>query len=152
MKIYDDNDCVTIPILTDEELAESNQAGYVKTDRENTFPELLARYVNELKNKGFIEQDISAVTGLTKSVISQYLNGKKVPSIESLSALCIGMRLYPERSELLISMANRGLSKFAPRDRIIIRYLTFCPVREDYTVISCNRELVENHFLPLTSL
>ena len=152
MKIYDDNDCVTIPILTDEELAESNQAGYVKTDRENTFPELLTRYMNELKNKGITEQDISAVTGLTKSVISQYLNGKKVPTTESLAALCIGMRLYPERSELLISMANRGLSKFAPRDRIIIRYLTFCSVREDDTVISCNRELVKNHFLPLTNL
>ena len=152
MKVYDDNECVTIPLLTDEELEESNQAGYVKTDRENTFPELLTRYVNELKSKGITEQDISEVTGLTKSTISDYLHGKKIPAARSLAALCIGMRVYPERSEMLMTMAGKTLSPYLPHDRIVKRYVTYCSVRMDYTVTSCNQELRDNKMETLTKI
>ena len=152
MEIYHDDSCVIIPVLTDEELSESIQYSYIKTDKENTFPELLTRYMNELKRKGITEQDISQVTGLTKSAVWYYLNGKKMPSADSLAALCIGMRLYPERSRLLIKTAKKDFSDFDPRDRIILRYLRFCSVKANYTVAACNQELKNHNFQTLTKI
>ena len=83
------------------------------------------------------------------STISLYINGKRTPSLYSLVALCIGLRLYYPRSMLLMKKARLSLDENSLKDRICMKYLIGCGFDTSIDVDSCNREFRENHLSEL---
>ncbi len=139
-----------VPIATQEEFLQMSDLEYVKTITENSFPKVLARYISELQQRGISMDTISNSTKLSKTTISLYLSEKRSPSFDSLVALCMGMRLYYERTCFLFEMGNRTLCNSKPRDRILTKYLIGCAFKEECTVQNCNEELKKNNLKVLT--
>ena len=135
---------IVVPLLTAEKFTEVNHSDYVKFDDEESFAELLSRYYAELRETGLTIQKLSELTGLSSSTISVYLTGCRNPRLYSLTALCIGMRLYYPRTLLLIKKAKVALDEDTLKDRICIKYLIGCGFDASLTVDSCNRELREH--------
>ncbi len=133
-----------VPLLLERKFAEINAADYVKTYDGENFAKVLSRYYAELHIIGLTEIKLAELTGLQKSTISAYLTGKRLPTLYSLSALCIGMRLYYPRSLLLMKKARLSLDEDSLKDRICQKYLIGCGFDASLNVDSCNRELREN--------
>lgn len=133
-----------IPLLTERKYTEINTADYVKSSDGESFAKTLSRYYAELRKIGLTEKMLSDLAGLQSSTISFYLNGKRNPTIYSLVALCIGMRLYYPRSLLLMRKAKLSLDEDSLKDRICLKYLIGCGFDASLDVDSCNRELREN--------
>ena len=140
-----------VPIATEEEFLQMSSLEYVKTADEKSFPEVLARYISELQQRGISMNAISNSTKLSKSTISLYLSEKRSPSFDSLVALCMGMRLYYERTLFLFELENCTLCSLKPRDRILTKYLMGCAFNEEYTIQNCNEELEKNRLKALIS-
>ena len=64
-----------VPIATQEEFLQMSSLEYVKAADEKSFPEVLARYISELQQRGISMNAISNSTKLSKSTISLYLSG-----------------------------------------------------------------------------
>ena len=149
IKGIDDTQFV-VPLLTERTFAEINTADYVKSSYGDSFAIVLSRYYAELRKIGLTETRLGNLTGLQSATISLYLNGKRIPTVYSLSALCIGMRLYYPRSLLLMKKAGLSLDEDLLKDRICMKYLIGCGFDASLNVDSCNRELLENGFSELS--
>lgn len=133
-----------VPLLTERKFTEINTADYVKSSDGESFAKVLSRYYAELRKIGITEMKLAELTGLQKSSISAYLTGKRIPTLYSFIALCIGMRLYYPRSLLLMKKARLSLAEDSMKDRICLKYLIGCGFDASLNVDSCNRELREN--------
>lgn len=133
-----------VPLLPERKFAEINAADYVKSYDGENFAKVFSRYYAELRKIGLTEIKLAELTGLQKSTISAYLTGKRLPTLYSLTALCIGMRLYYPRSLLLMKKARLSLDEDSIKDRICLKYLIGCGFDASLNVDSCNRELREN--------
>ena len=138
-----------VPLLSERKFNEINTLDYVKIYGEDSFAKLFSEYYGELRKLGLTEKKLGELTGLQPSTISLYINGKRTPSLYSLVALCIGMRLYYPRSMLLMKKARLSLDENSLKDRICMKYLIGCGFDTSIDVDSCNRELRENHLSEL---
>lgn len=133
-----------VPLLSERKSAEINAADYVKGYDGENFAKVFSRYYAELRKIDLTEIRLAELTGLQKSTISAYLTGKRIPTLYSLTAICIGMRLYYPRSLLLMKKARLSLDEDSLKDRICLKYLIGCGFDASLNVDSCNRELREN--------
>lgn len=136
----------SVPLLNDENSSDINRFEYNRNTEKITPDKLISTYFHELQRYGLTEKKISIMTGLTISTISQIFSGKRHPSLYSLTAICVCMRLYPPKSFLLMKKFKLILDDDDPKDRICLKYLYGCGFNMDFTVESCNRELYENGF------
>lgn len=139
-----ENSKFVVPLLPERKFAEINASEYVKSYDGENFAKVLSRYYAELRKIGITEIRLAELTELQKSTISAYLTGKRLPTLYSLAALCIGMRLYYPRSLLLMKKARLSLDEDSLKDRICQKYLIGCGFDVSLNVDSCNRELREN--------
>ncbi len=133
-----------VPLLCERKFPEINTDDYVKSCDGENFAKILSRYYAELHKIGLTELKLSELTGLQKSTISAYLTGKRIPTLYSLIAICIGMRLYYPRCLLLMKKSRLSLDEDSLKDRICLKYLIGCGFDTSLNVDSCNRELCEN--------
>ncbi len=91
-----------VPTLSEREFNNIHTQDYVKSHDGESFAKLFSEYYAELRKWGLTERKLGELTGLQPSTISFYRTGKRIPSLYSLVALCIGMRLYYPRSMLLM--------------------------------------------------
>ena len=138
-----------VPLLSEKNFAEINAANYVKNCDGEDFSKVLSRYYAELRKTGLTEKKLGKLTGLQPSTISFYINGKRIPTLYSLIALCIGMRLYYPRSLFLIKKARLSLDEDSLKDRICQKYLIGCGFDATLNVNACNLELRENGLIEL---
>lgn len=135
-----------VPLLSARKIAEINTCDYA----DERFEQVLSRYYRELREIGLTEVKLAELTGLTSSTISFYLTGKRKPTLYSLTAVCIAMRLYYPRSLLLMKKANVSLDENSLKDRICTKYLIGCGFDQSYNVDTCNLELRKNFLSCLT--
>lgn len=135
-----------VPLLSARNISEINICDYAY----ESFERVLSRYYMGLREIGLTEMKLAELSGLTSSTISYYLTGKRIPTLYSLTAVCIAMRLYYPRSLLLMKKANVSLDENSLKDRICTKYLIGCGFDESYNVDTCNLELRENGVSCLT--
>ena len=138
----------TITLLTDGDRNRIFQSGYISKGVNETFHEAFARYVDE---SSATKEEIEMVTGVSKASIYRYisLKGDTLPDTDTLILLCVGLRLYYQRSMYLFYLAGRQLNFQTEKYRICEYYLQGCAFREDMTVYALNELLAERGFEPL---
>ncbi|MBQ8966717.1 hypothetical protein [Ruminococcus sp.] len=135
----------TITLLTDRDNERIFQSGYVKQSVDETFHQAFARYVDE---SSATKEEIELVTGVSKASIYRYISLKDdtLPDTDTLILLCVGLRLYYQRSMYLFYLAGRQLNSQTEKYRICEYFLHGCAFREDMTVYSLNELLAERGF------
>lgn len=119
----------------------------------DTFSLALKRYIDEL---AITYSNLCNITGISTTTIYRYLKKGKNANYAKLCAICIAMRLPPARQRHIFSLLGYVLpsEKKCPLDGdyIVQKYLDSCAFFEEYTLIACNRELINNNSKPLTNL
>lgn len=107
--------------------------------------DVLTKYMDEL-NIGL--GTLSDFTGISKSTISRYRNGKVTYMTENyLYAICIALRLRTCQQRYLLKCAHISMPDEWGNERasafIIRDFLDGCCYDENYTVANCNTRLAE---------
>ena len=143
---------MTSPLLLERGIRFADHSNYLKRFNGKSFSESLSICYQELKKFGLTEAKLAEITDLQTSTISGYLTGKRLPSLYSLVAICIAMRLHISVSMLLINKAKHGLDLSDPIDSICYNYLLGCGYDRDFTVETCSRDLTESGFPDLHTI
>lgn len=126
--------------------------------RNDTFEMTFARYLSDSgrNNKNVSTRILSILSGVSKSEIHYYLQGKRRITYDLLCAVCIALRLPLSRQEHLFHKAHIMYPCVEPypskRDEIIKYHLEHCSDLDRVTVRSCNDELISNDCDPLNEL
>ena len=126
--------------------------------RSDTFEKAFERYLSDSgrNNRKVSARTLSILSGISKSEINYYLNGKRKVTYESLCAICIALRLPISRQEHLFHKAHIMYPCSEPypdeRDVTIKYHLEHCSDLVRVTVRACNDELISKHRDPLNML
>ena len=114
----------------------------------DSFGKALKRYADDI---GVNTREIARLTGISKSSVNYYFNGKQQVGFNTIIALCLALRLHPLRTEHLFELTNFELRKSEPRYYIIKEYLSGCAYDEKFSFYNCQMRLKEDNLELLIS-
>lgn len=90
-------------------------------------------------------EQAAAILGIGRTTLYNYLADTRELTYSMLCAICIGLRLHPDRQRHLFHLCHieRPDREYCtdPRDLIIIEYLEECAFDRAYSLTACNKEL-----------
>ena len=123
---------------------------YAVSKQGESFPEILCRYIDEMREFRNIKQkNISDATGIESSLITKYKHGRQKPTFYAIVLLSLAMKLAPERSTHLLRAAGFALND-SKEHRIYKLFLQGCAFGEEYSIENCNELLLHNGFMKLS--
>ena len=135
--------------LRKEDWQEFIKPNYVVSVQGESFPEILSRYIDEMREVHNIRQkDISNATGIESSLITKYKHNRHKPTLYFVILLSLAMKLTPERSTHLFIAAGFALND-SKDHRIYKLFLQGCAFGEEYSIENCNELLLNNGFMKL---
>ena len=90
--------------------------------------------------------ELSDETNLGEKAISNLRNGKTEPKLETVIAICIGMKLPPRISKMLVELSGRTL-RVGNKQEMLYEFFLDCTASWD--VNKCNSLLVDKGFREL---
>lgn len=109
-----------------------------------------------MKEKHIKASQLVILSGINKNQIYKIIDSRKEISYDYLCAICIALRLEPEKQENLFSLAHYAFpdstERSSIRDTIIRAFLDRCAFVKDYSIDNCNKILILYKEKPLTSL
>lgn len=115
--------------------------GYVSVNSDESFAEVLVRYINESYRAHNISQkDISSITGIDNALLSKYKKGYRKPTLNAIILMSLAMGLTPDRSNYLLYLAGYVLNN-SKLHRIYNLFLSGCAFNKEYSISNCNAVL-----------
>lgn len=134
-------------IITEDHSDKDNEKD-TDTLLENPFLDALNRYIG-VRNIG--NNQLAALTGIDKGVISRYLNGERKINKEHLCLICIALRLMTCQQKHLFDLAKEpmpcSIGKPDKSELLVKHCMDGCYYNTDYTVARLI-EMLNNAELP----
>ncbi len=109
------------------------------------FGDVLINYMSE---REMIVDELSELTEISSSTIARYRNNSVIPSIRTLTAICVALHLHINRAECLMKLCGY---RFNASDEHSLMYTFVCmSYCSDLTVEHCNRILMKYGYKELT--
>ena len=116
-----------------------------KINNSDTVQLAMYRYI---EGYGITPEQAAAILGIGRTTLYNYLADTRELTYSMLCAICIGLRLHPDRQRHLfhISHIERPDREYSThtRDLIIIEYLEECAFDRAYSLSACNKALRAN--------
>lgn len=99
--------------------------------------------VEVMKWRDVRNQELADETNLGLKAISNLRNGKTEPKLETVIAICIGMKLPPSISKMLVELSGRKL-RVGNQQEMLYEFILNCTASWDVNM--CNTLLVNKGF------